>query len=85
MEAVLSLVKDLVCVALEDRRGDLLAPVGGQAVEHHVVGLGRCQQAAGELVACEIPQALLAVLGAGAGRVPDSRYHHVGVLDALGG
>ena len=42
MEAVLSLVKDLIRMAFKNGRGDLLAAVGGQAVEHHVVGLGRC-------------------------------------------
>ena len=66
MQAVLGFVKDLVGVLLEHGGGDLLAPVGGQAVQHHGVGLGGFQQLAGELEAHKIPQALLALGGAGA-------------------
>ena len=43
MQAVLGFVKDLVGVLLEHGGGDLLAPVGGQAVQHHSVGLGGFQ------------------------------------------
>ena len=39
VQAVLGFIEDLRCVLLEHRRGDLLAPVGGQAVQHHDVGL----------------------------------------------
>ena len=67
VQAVLGFIEDLRCVLLEHRRGDLLAPVGGQAVQHHDIGLGAFQQLAGELVAHEIPQALLAFRRAGLG------------------
>ena len=38
VEAVLGFGEDLVGVLLEHGGGDLLAPVGGQAVQHHGVG-----------------------------------------------
>ncbi len=38
VEAVLRLLEDLVGVGLKDLGGDLLAPVGGQAVLHHAAG-----------------------------------------------
>ena len=41
MEAVLSLLEDLVGVGLKDLGGDLLPPVGGQAVLHHGAGVGQ--------------------------------------------
>ena len=72
-------------MGLEDGGGDLLAPVGGQAVEHHAVRLCRLQKGAGELEARKIPQAALALGGPGGGGVPDGRHHRVGVPDTLGG
>ena len=39
VEAVFRLVKDLVRVLLEQGGGDLLAPVGGQAVQHQCIRL----------------------------------------------
>ena len=39
VEAVLGFGEDLVGMLFKDRRGDLLAAVGGQAVEKHRVGL----------------------------------------------
>ena len=56
VQAVLGFIEDLRCVLLEHRRGDLLAPVGGQAVQHHDIGLCAFQQLAGELEAHKIPQ-----------------------------
>ena len=49
VEAVLSFGEDLVGVLFKDRRGDLLAAVGGQAVEEHRVGLCSAQQATRDL------------------------------------
>ena len=57
VEAVLGFGEDLVGVLFKDRRGDLLAAVGGQAVEEHRVGLCSAQQAARDLKAREIAQA----------------------------
>ena len=69
VETVLRLVKDLVRVLLEQGGGDLLAPVGGQTVQHQRVRLGVFQQTAGELEAHKIPQTLLALGSAGGGGV----------------
>lgn len=85
VQTVLSLGEDLVGVGLEDGSRDLLAAVSGQAVEHHAVRLCGFQEAAGELEACKVPQAALALGGAGGSGIPDSRHHHIGVLDAFGG
>ena len=84
VEAVLGFGEDLVGVLFKDRRGDLLAAVGGQAVEEHRVGLCSAQQAARDLKAREIAQAAFALRCAGGG-VPGRRHDHVGVLHALGG
>ena len=80
VQTVLSLGEDLVGVGLKDGSRDLLAAVGGQAVEHHAVRLCRLQKGAGELEAREIPQAALTLGGPGGGGVPDGRHHRVGVL-----
>ena len=40
VQTVLRLVKDLVRMLLEQGGGDLLAPVGGQTVQHQRVRLG---------------------------------------------
>ena len=40
VQTVLGLFKDLIGVALEGLHRDLLALAGGQAVQHHAVGLG---------------------------------------------
>ena len=85
VQTVLSLGEDLVGVGLKDGSRDLLAAVSGQAVEHHAVRLCGFQEAADELEACKVPQAALALGGAGGGGIPDSRHHHIGVLDAFGG
>ena len=84
VEAVLGFGEDLVGVLFKDRRGDLLAAVGGQAVEEHRVGLCSAQQAARDLKAREIAQAAFALRCAGGG-VPGRRYDHVGILHALDG
>ena len=84
VQAVLGFIEDFRCVLLEHRRGDLLTPVGGQAVQHHDIGLGAFQQLAGELEAHKIPQALLTFRRAGLGGVPHSRCHHVGALNTIG-
>ena len=53
MQAVLGFVKDLVGVLLEHGGGDLLAPVGGQAVLHHAARLCSSQQLIIDLIALE--------------------------------
>ena len=58
--------------------------MGGQAVQHHDIGLGAFQQLACELIAHKIPQALLTFRRAGLGGVPHGRCHHVGILNTLG-
>ena len=70
VETVLRLVKDLVRVLLEQGGGDLLAPVGGQTVQHQRVGLCVFQQTAGQLEAHKIPQTLA---------VPGAVVFHAGV------
>ena len=49
VQTVLRFVKDLVRVLLEQGGGDLLAPVGGQTVQHQRARLCVFQQTAGEL------------------------------------
>ena len=85
METVLRFVKDLVRVLLEQGGGDLLAPVGGQTVQHQRVGLCVFQQTAGELEAHKIPQTLLALGSAGGGGVPCGGSYDVRIPQALGG
>ena len=85
VEAVLRFVKDLVRVLLEQGGGDLLAPVGGQTVQHQRVGLCVFQQTAGELEAHKIPQTLLVLGSAGGGGVPRGGGYDVRVPQALGG
>ena len=66
VQSIFCLGEDLVGVGLEDGGRDLLAAVSGQAVEHHAVRLCGFQEAAGELEARKVPQAALALGGAGA-------------------
>ena len=63
VQSIFCLGEDLVGVGLEDSGRDLLAAVSGQAVEHHAVRLCGFQEAAGELEACKVPQAALALGG----------------------
>ena len=65
MQAVLGFVEDLRRVLLKHGRRNFFAAVGGQAVQHQRVRLGGLQQLARELEAHKIPQALLALGGAG--------------------
>ena len=51
VEAVFRLVEDLVGVGLKDRCGDLLSPVGGQAVLDHGAGMGGGHNGVVDLIA----------------------------------
>src|SRR5262249_61574303 len=69
--------------AVDDLGGDLLAPVGGQAVEHDAVGGGEAEQAVVHLVRAERrPAGGLVGL---AHRDPDVGGEHVGALGGDGG
>ena len=59
VQPIFRLGKDLVRVGLEDGGGDLLAAVGGQAVEHHAVRLCQCHPRGVQRKAREVAAALL--------------------------
>src|SRR5215211_5428748 len=79
VEAVLGLVEHGRVGAVHDLGGDLLAPVGGQAVEHHHVRGGGHHRVGGQLVGLE-DQRPLAVLQLLAHGRPHVGVEHVGVL-----
>lgn len=55
VEAVFRLVEDLVSVGLKDLGGDLLPPVGGEAVLHHGLGVGHGHHGVVDLVPPQTP------------------------------
>ena len=73
VQAILGFVKDLRCVLLEHRRGNLLTPVGGQAVLHHAAGICRRHQLLIDLVAGKglLPARLFFLLAHGGPHVSD--------------
>src|SRR5215217_2750291 len=83
VEAVLGLVEHGRVGAVHDLSGDLLAPVGGQAVQHHGVRGGGHHRVGGQRVGLE-DQGPLAVLHLLAHRRPDVGVEHVGVLGGGG-
>ena len=84
MEAVLRLVKDLLRVLLEHIRGDLLPPVGGEAVLYHTARVRLRHQLPVDLIAGKglLPDGLLLLLAHGGPHVGE---HHVGAHGGLPG
>jgi hypothetical protein len=82
VQAVLRLVKDFLRVLLKHVSGDLLTPVGGQAVLHHAAGVGESHQLLVHLIAHKglLTDGLLLLLAHGGPHVGE---HHVSAHSGL--
>ena len=82
VEPVLGLVEDHAVGALDDLVGDLLSPVGGEAVHHNACGLGDGQQLVVDLVGLEQLDGVL-LRGLVAHGDPGVGVQHIGIHAGL--